>query len=299
MKSHLDRLASERRWTYRASRDSSAEPAAWAAMALAAYGRLAEAAEPANWLAELQQPNGAVGVNQAEVEPCWPTSLAMLAWHSLDKTTTSTRFRQHIERAVNWSLADCGEAAPRSPEIGHDTEIVGWSWAAATHSWLEPTCFFVLALNAVGLKKHVRTRDGVRLVRDRLLAEGGANYGNTVVMGQTLLPHVQPTGLAMLVLASEGDADGRVAKSLRYLEESIDEQTPPASLSFACLGLTAYNRRPPAATDWVQRCLEANHPALSTYERSLLLLAALPDASWLASARAATLSDLTSVKVRP
>ena len=293
LENHLDRLGSERRWTYRASRYSSAEPAAWTTIALAAHGRLAEAAEPAKWLAQLQQPDGAVGINPDEVEPRWPTSLAMLAWHVVDRAANSTRFRQSIDLAIKWSLADCGETAPRSPEIGHDTRIVGWSWAAATHSWMEPTCFFVLALRAIELKQHVRTRDGIRLVRDRLLSEGGANYGNTIVMGQPLLPHIQPTGLAMLALASGGDADGRVEKSLRYLEESIDERTAPASLSFACLGLTAHNRRPSAATEWVQQSLEAHYPALSAYERSLLLLAALPDvSSWLKPARTATLADV-------
>ncbi len=47
-----------------------------------------------------------------------------------------------------------------------------------------------------GACDHVRTRDGVRLVTDRLLPQGGSNYGSTIVLGQATLPQVESTGLA-------------------------------------------------------------------------------------------------------
>ena len=75
----LVKLAAARRWTYRASRDTMAEPAAWSALALAAHGMLEAARAPADWLAEVQQTDGSVGISAAETEPRWPTSLAMLA----------------------------------------------------------------------------------------------------------------------------------------------------------------------------------------------------------------------------
>jgi hypothetical protein len=218
-----------------------------------------------------------VGISDAEDDPRWPTSLALWAWSAMDAAAETRRFQRNIEAAVAWSLADRGKAAPRSPQIGHDTELVGWSWAAATHSWLEPTCFFVLGLRAAGCGEHPRVREGVRLIADRLLPNGGANYGNTIVLGQPLLPHVQPTGLAMLALAGENLPDPRIGKSLDYLQRSVEPHGAPASLSYACLGLAAQGRPISVAGALISQALEETRRGpLAVYEQSLLLLADSP-----------------------
>jgi hypothetical protein len=277
---HLDRLAAADRWTYRASEHSASEPAAWAALALAAHGRLDEAIRPANWLAKIQQADGSVGISEAEKEPRWPTSLALWAWSILNKSTDAARFGSNREAAIAWSVQDQGKTAPRSPQVGHDTELVGWSWAAATHSWLEPSCFFVLGLREAGQGEHPRVREGVRLIVDRLLPGGGANYGNTIVLGQPLVPHVQPTGIAMLAVAGEVNSDERVGRSLDYLQRTIGQGTAPASLAFAVLGLSAHGRRPAECDQWIAAALdESKRGPLAVYEQSLLLLAAKPEGS--------------------
>jgi hypothetical protein len=277
LEAHIDRLAGATRWTYRASERSSSEPAAWAALALLAHGRVDDALAPGQWLASLQQTGGSIGVSETEPDPCWPTSLALWAWIAIDRIRQEQRFKRHIEAATAWSLADHGKSAPRSPQIGHDTELVGWSWAAATHSWLEPTCFFLLALRAAGLNDHPRVREGLRLVVDRLLPDGGANYGNTIVLGQALAPHVQPTGAAMLAIAGEQLSDPRIGKSLDYLERSVGPAMAPASLSFACLGLTAHGRPRGASHSWLAAALnETKRGPIAVYEQALLLLAAAP-----------------------
>jgi hypothetical protein len=289
---HIERLAAADRWAYAASQNSAAEPAAWAALALLAQGDVAAALRPAQWLARLQQADGAVGVSAAEAEPRWPTSLAMLTWCAWDRTAGATRFTEHIARAARWSLADRGETSPRSAMIGHNTTLTGWSWATNTHSWLEPTCFFVLALRAAGYGQHARTLEGAQLVLDRLLPAGGANYGNTIVLGQPLLPHVEPTGVAMWALAGEQPSDQRVEKSLDYLEREIGPALAPASLAFACLGLTAHGRRPSGAEAWCVQALEgvAVGAPLGVYEQSLLLLAGRADFDWLHSIQRAAVS---------
>jgi hypothetical protein len=274
---HLERLAATTRWNYRASRESSAEPAAWTAIALAAHGLHDAAAHPAQWLAGLQQSDGSVGVSESQDDPRWPTSLAMLAWHAADGDRAMHRFAEHVQRAATWSLAARGKTAPRSSHVGHDTELVGWSWAADTHSWLEPTCMFVMGLRAARFGEHKRVREGVRLIVDRLLPDGGANYGNTIVLGQPLVAHVQPTGLALLALGGEGLADDRIGKSLDYLTASIGPQTAAPSLALACLGLAAHGRRPAAADEWITGALAQRGDALlAAYEQALLLFAAAP-----------------------
>jgi hypothetical protein len=273
---YVDDLAASESWSYRASTETASEPAAWTAIALAAYGRSEAAVRPARWLASLQQPSGAVGVSAKEPEPCWPTSLAILAWKTV-ASAAGGEFDKSFRIARNWSLASAGKTAPRSTHVGHDTELVGWSWAAETHSWLEPTCMFVMGLRAAGDGDHPRVREGVKLIVDRLLPQGGANYGNTIVLGQPLVPHVQPTGLAMLALCGESADDVRVDKSLDYLAGRIDARTSAPSLAMACLGLAAHGQRPAACEEWIARSLEEpRRRPLAALEKSLLLLAAAP-----------------------
>jgi hypothetical protein len=277
LNSYVEKLALRTTWTYRASQSTACEPAAWTSLALAAHRRIEEAQRPAEWLARIQQSNGSIGITETEEEPRWPTSLAMLAWAVLDQLTGGSHFSKNVAAAVDWSLDDCGKPAPRSQQIGHNTELVGWSWAAATHSWLEPTCFFVLGLRAAGYGHHPRVREGVKLISDRLLPRGGANYGNTIVLGQEILPHVQPTGLAMLALAGESLVDERISKSLNYLERNLGPHTAPASLAFGCLGLAAQDRSLEDAASWVLASMEGSpREQLAAYEQALLLLAARP-----------------------
>ena len=175
-----------------------------------------------------------------------------------------------------------GSVLPPNSNIGHDTTIAGWSWAADTHSWLEPTCFYVIALKAAGQGKNPRVRDGLRLIADRLLPAGGCNYGNTQVLGQILLPHLQPTGIAMMALAGTSVQDHRIEASLRYLASTLqNEQSSPrtmstASLCFGLLGLTAHHRRPPAAGSWLEAATQREvQQELSFYKLGLLALASV------------------------
>lgn len=283
----IEQLAAAERWTYRASRESAAEAAAWSALALAAWGEAAAARAPADWLVSIQQGDGSVGVFAAEMEPRWPTSLALLAWSSVDQGDESHRYQAPILRAQDWCLTDRGKPGVRSPQVGHDATIVGWSWAANTASWLEPTCFHVLALSAVGLAEHKRTCEGRRMIVDRLLPGGGANYGNTIVLGQELVPHAAPTGIAMAALAGHAAADDRIERSLQYLGTLAAPNMTPMSLSWACLGLAAQGQRPERTDEWVEIAL--NNPAwspLSACEQALLLLAARPQLDWAPAAPA-------------
>jgi hypothetical protein len=131
---------------------------------------------------------------------------------------------------------------PREQELGHDSTLVGWAWVEGTHSWIEPTAWGVLALKAVGLAQHPRTREAVRLLVDRLLPDGGCNFGNTFVFGQQLLPHLQSSGICMLALAGESIDDPRIARTGEYLERLLSRSTATASLSYSLLGLAAHDR---------------------------------------------------------
>ncbi len=269
LNSALDRLADQPLAGYHVAAPIATEPTALAAMALVAYERV-DAADPAlDWLAEHQNNNGSLGVTQQEREPCWPTSLAVLAWNA------AGRHDDAIESAVNWILSARGRTYEHQPYVGHDTSIPAWSWVENTHCWVEPTAMHVLALKAVGRPSHRRTRDGVRMLKDRLLPGGGCNYGNTIVLGQALRPHLMPTGWALLALAGETDDDGRVRRSLDFVQRSASRGTATASLCLGLLGLAAHDRTHPTAVNLLSvAAARAFHGEPSPYKLALLALAA-------------------------
>jgi len=277
----LDSLAGRLPCGYHAGGPASSEPTALAVMALSAQGRHLAAAKGIGWLAELQAADGSVGPTASQATPGWPTSLAVLAaQYAADSggalPTTAKRF--DIDRAVGWILQTRGEALPRTSEMGHDMTLVGWPWVENTHSWIEPTALHVLALKAVGRGDHPRAREAVRLMIDRLLPDGGCNYGNTVVMNQVLRPHLQPTGLTMLALAGETNADPRIAKSLNYLARELSPRTPAASLAYGLMGLAAHGWPQDSANSWLEAAYRRTIALGSSPHRLALIALAAMDA---------------------
>jgi hypothetical protein len=270
----VDRLATQIPAGYTLGGEPACEPTALAGLALCGLGETAAALESASWLAARQSRAGSIGVTADRPTPCWPTALAMMLWHELDRVAAAPQFANQMQRATEWTLHEHGLPAPRKTHFGHDSTIVGWSWAANTHSWIEPTAMFVAALKRIGHAQHVRTRDGVRLLVDRLLPTGGCNYGNTIVLGQPLIPHVQPTGLALWSLAGEDCADPRIERSLAYLERAASPQLASASLCYALLGLAAHGRRPALADEWLsQSYRRMMRQSASPYKLALIGLA--------------------------
>lgn len=258
----------------------AAEPMAWAGIALASTGNAQHAQTPCDWLAKIQQSDGSVGITADQPTPAWPTALAMLAWRSLQTARGDQAFQEPIERAADWAFDAKGRAAPQKSQIGHDTTLVGWSWAADTHSWIEPTAYFVRALIGAGHADHLRVEEGVRLLVDRLLPGGGANYGNTIVLGQELLAHVQPTGISLWALAAAGVESPLIEKAIEFLDANLSAETTTASLAYAVMGLAAQGRRPAEADQWLRAAYEretARKPNL--YKLALLANAAATTSS--------------------
>jgi hypothetical protein len=271
----LERLAANTPGGYAVGGEAASEPTALAGLALLAHGKTAEAEAASGWLAAIQDSAGAIGMGPTRPEPHWATALAILLWQRFDSTQSTKVYKASTDRAVAWALNDHGLALEQQPHIGHDTTLIGWSWAAQTHSWVEPTAMFVLALNAVGMQSHKRTREAVRLLIDRQLPSGGCNFGNTIVMGQELLPHIQPTGIAMMALAGETETHPRTELSLEYLERALSADTTTASLCYGVLGLAAHGRRRGEHAAWVRQSYErAGREDVGCYKLALLALAA-------------------------
>jgi hypothetical protein len=267
----LEQLATATPGGYFARGEATSEPTAWAGLALSVNGNDARARMAADWLVEHQAKDGSIGVTATQSTPAWPTSLAILLWQAINDPK---RYGEPTAAAVAWALGDKGTTHEHRPEVGHDTLLVGWSWAANTHSWLEPTAMFVMALKAAGMGAHPRTREAVRLIVDRMLSQGGCNCGNTTVLGQELLPHVEPSGLAMMALGGEQLDDPRIELTLQYLERELSMDTTTASLSYGLLGLAAHNRASSKQVDWLEAAyLRTIRREPSPYKLSLLALA--------------------------
>lgn len=254
-------------------RDRAAEPTALGALALHAHDHAPDVAQAAaRWLAQVQADDGGVPVSDRVPNPRWPTALALLAWTRL--APESAELDDARGRAVGYLLRHHGTSLPRSPLFGHDTMLVGWSWVDDTHSWVEPTGYAVAALRAAGRADHPRVREGVRLLLDRCLPDGGWNYGNTRVMHNVLRPFPATTGVALAALAGEPRAD-EVDRSLAYLREVAPTLRAPVSLGWAVLGLRAWGEAPREALEWLERCaLEPGRRPPDPLHDALLLLAA-------------------------
>lgn len=285
----IDQLSEFQTWNYPNGRTSFTEPAAFSALALLQAGRIDEAKHTVDWIASIQQQDGRIGVSEVHTTPAWTTSLAILAWQRFQQATQTNRFADPLRRALNWAGNAKGSTIDpkKATSIGHDTTLVGWPWVIGTHSWIEPTAFFVMAFHATERTGHARTRDAVRLLIDRQLPSGGCNYGNTLVLGNVLKPHPQPSGISLMALApfvhqvdsteTEIPLDRKsklaIKQSANYLRSQIDQPLGTASRCFVTLGLAAQTQQPVGLAQLEQTYRQRVAKNLSAYQLALCLLA--------------------------
>lgn len=255
-------------WGYVPGQSGAAEPTALAALAISEANR-GLARKSLAWLASIQTPTGGVPIRAAFETPCWPTPHCVLAWHAAHAEPDARR------RGANWLLKAHGESiTDRASMYDHDQTLIGWSWVAGTHSWVDPTAHAVLALRAAGLSDHPRTREGVKLLLDRAMPDGGWNFGNRTVLGAKLRPFPANTGMALAALNEQPD-DPRVRRSAAYLTEALTTTRAPMSLAWGLIGLTAISARPAQATEWLaEACARADE--FGPLEWALLHLATDP-----------------------
>ncbi|MEE9293645.1 MAG: hypothetical protein V3W34_01600 [Phycisphaerae bacterium] len=285
----IDRLVEGARadgsWGYQPGAAASAEPTAMVALALAAHGKEGRLlSKSLEWLVTLQRGDGAVPVLPALASPCWPTALALLAWLRAGGGHSGP-FAAQTKLATSWLVNAHGVPVHTGAAyFGHDTALIGWPWVRETHSWVEPTAYAVLGLCAAGARAHSRVRQGVRLLLDRALPNGGWNYGNTRVFDNVLRPFPAPSGAALAALAGE-PADQRIDRSIEYVEHELRRVRSPFSLGWGLIGLAAWGARPQTSDRWLAES------AARTFERfplgpnhlydAVLLLADARD--WLAT----------------
>jgi hypothetical protein len=236
----------------RAGLPSSTEATALAAFAL---GHEAPDAAPAArravaWLRAGQLPDGgwpsAPGIDGGS----WTTSLAVLALARAEPRG------EEATRGGRWLLGQEGEKGGyrpslldrllgRPPIVSGDDSLVGWPWLTDTYSWVEPTSYAILGLEAVrdtlpGDDVARRIDVGRRMLRDRTCPDGGWNFGNSAVLGQGLWAYPDTTAIALLALRGAEGAVADSARNLDALEHLLTENHSGLATALGVLALSAY-----------------------------------------------------------
>jgi hypothetical protein len=167
------------------------------------------------WLIESQHADGSWPLAEGLKGASWATALAMLA------LSEAPDARERVIKAGRWSLEQQGSSlgilaklvlalSPQKRVVRLNDDLVGWSWAPDSASWVEPTSYFILALKRVKDQLppkayQERVSQGELLIYDRMCEGGGWNYGNSVVYGERLWPY-PTTAVALIALRTSASA---------------------------------------------------------------------------------------------
>ncbi len=263
-------------FSYSAKGQKSCQPTALAGLALLADdGKRPLAVAAGQFLAKIQQVDGSVGLTATLDHPRWVTSLALLLWSALPEIDEKVK-----NKAIEWLLKTEGVTFPDAKDRDHDNSIPGWPWFEGNYSWIEPTCYALLALSRQGKNTHARCKQGFKLLLDRALPAGGWNYGSVSLYGNPLRPQVPTTGIALLALscAEKPPAPALIDKACQYIQRSLHAEQTPKSLGWGMLGLRAWGRLPQAHDEWLAQCWsKSGNRTENALELALFILAAWPE----------------------
>ena len=214
---------------------SFSEPTLLMILGLIASGDTAAAQPLVDWALRARNKNGSIGLNaEFPDEGLWNSSLLAIAMHHLGR-------KSERDAAIDFVLGFRSIQLARSSENDLDTQLVGWPWVAHTFGWVEPTAWALLSLTLAGKPDHPRAIEGLRLLEDRCLPEGGWNYGNKIVFSQILMPFWDTTALATLAI---GDHNPNLTKkNLDLLEKSLPEMHSLLTHALTGICLARFGRK--------------------------------------------------------
>jgi len=128
------------------------------------------------------------------------------------------------------------------PDPRQDNKLQGWPWMADTFSWIEPTCWCLLALkkNSEAVGKATRIAEAEKLIANRSCEPGGWNFGNASAVGQDLRPYVPTTALGLIAMQDRRQTP-EVARSLAWLRESRLKEGSAVALALTAIALRIYD----------------------------------------------------------
>jgi len=252
-------------WGAHEGRVSSTETTALASLAL---GRLdtpasrASAALGLRWLAARQHDDGGWPVSANVDHGSWATALAVLALDGLGaervRAVRGARWlMRRTPRTLGVVVSLLHRFAPGTLAVRLNPDLKGWAWTADAASFVEPTCYALLALKRMrrrvsGAAVTERIDEAERMVYDRMCRGGGWNYGNSSVLEAELWPYADVTALALLALADHREREAN-QRSLRALRGMLHDVDSGLSVAWATLCFAAYGED---LTPWRPRLVE-------------------------------------------
>jgi uncharacterized protein (DUF362 family) len=254
-------------WGYVSGARPHPEPSSFALMALHGSSEGAAACTAA-W-SYLDNIEGADGLyRETRPEATWPTAIVLFARSACGQTV----FPASVERLI----AARGRRLPNrvgSDRVDIDTQLTGWPWAIGNFSWVEPTAWACLVLRRTGNGSHAAVAEGLRLLLDRALEAGGANYGNRRVLEQLTEPIPTPTALMLLALQGVEDQP-RVNLAAEYLNRVALTGDEIEHLAWAAIAANARNDPTfEALLDRLRKSMPSNVTTMSPMAMSLAILA--------------------------
>jgi uncharacterized protein (DUF362 family) len=238
----VDLACPEGGWGYTPGQGPHLEPTCLALLALAGQPQRFGAALDGGraWLGQSAMADGSYRLRRGRPEAVWPTALVLFTQAVLGKPIAD------LHRTAGALLA----FRRRQPDRGEDAEVNdidvtlnGWPWAEDNFSWIEPTAWACLALRRMGQGEHPRVREGLKMLLDRALDEGGCNYGNRRIFGRVLEPLPGPTALMLLALQGV-PGEPRIRAAVQYLRERALVGEDLEHLCWARMALDLYRDHP-------------------------------------------------------
>ena len=216
---------------YQAGQSAHLEPTV---LALLALGTSPAGLKAAQSLEQHRGSDGSYRLARGRPQAVWPTALVLFARGVLDHPAAE------IQPIANKLLTVEGKIVKMEASDAGDIDagLLGWPWAEETFSWVEPTAWACLALRAVGLGRHPRVMEGLRLLLDRAFDHGGANYGSRVILGKQTDPIPGPT--ALLLLALQGVDHPRIEAAKGYLRVMLETMPDVEHLAWIKLALSCH-----------------------------------------------------------
>ncbi len=280
-------------WGFNAGCASRVEPTAWALLALQEFASSFPVHETLDrglrFLVAAQLTDGSWASAPGQSEGCWVTSLA--CWAFLEHP-------QHVAsllRGMSWLNADrprdsgfwwrlARKLTERRRINDQSSALNGWSWTPHTASWVEPTCYALMALRSKAAASLANLQPRLKIAEamlyDRMCPGGGWNCGNPRVYGAAGQPQVGPTVWALIALRGNSQRP-EVGQSLDWLEGVQTDIQSPESLALAEIGLSVHGRQTATLTEKLQGFADFETVPWSVPATSWAALAFSATSQWL------------------
>lgn len=171
-----------------------------------------------------------------------------------------------LEVLLAWRVLQTEETAGT-----YSGRLAGWSWVPGTFSWVEPTAWAVLSLEAAGRHGHSRAVEGRALLADRQCVDGGWNTSAPDVFGVPVPAYQSTTAMVLAALPAGHPA---VALGFRWLDADL-EGPSPLSAAWSLLAATRHGRDPAPFRDRLAALQQDDGSLAGRVDRTALAVAAL------------------------